>query len=278
MKNIFLISIIISFFRCSNVTKPEDARIYKDSSPAWSPEGKEIVYNHSSLGEDNKYPDGLYMIDTTGNYRTLIKEGKSWEPDWSPDGEKVSYSDGNNLFTIDVKYKSIINITNQDSFLTFPSWHPAGERLTFSKIKLSYKNYFGRFSYYKIYDTWIDSEEKTPLVKGFASDWSPSGEKLVYTSHIDTSTDIYGIFTYGIYTYDVNRDSVTLLFNLDQDISFKCSWSSNREKIAFEKRWVKEIWIMNSDGTNPNFLVNGTSPSFSPDSKKNCILPICGRQ
>ena len=55
--------------------------------------------------------------------------------------------------------------------------------------------------------------------------------------------------------------------NQDGGLLFK-SWSPSGGKIVFEKRRLGEIWLMNSDGSDPHFLVNGMYPSFSPDSKK----------
>jgi len=37
--------------------------------------------------------------------------------------------------------------------------------------------------------------------------------------------------------------------------------------IAFDRRSLREIWVMNRDGSDAHFVTAGTTPSFSPDSR-----------
>jgi hypothetical protein len=53
------------------------------------------------------------------------------------------------------------------------------------------------------------------------------------------------------------------------------SVSPDGKLVAFDRGRNNEVWLMNRDGSNPHFLTNGTTPSFSPDGTR---LAVGGAQ
>ena len=253
----------LSLKQCFDTTfSDDDKQIYQDIYPAWSPDGKHIAYYHNS--EDKKSKDGLYLIDTAGLNKELLVKGKSFECNWSPDGNQIAYSDGDNIFTFNIHEKNINDITKNELFLTMPVFSSDSQRLIFSKIEDNeyYRNWMLKVENY-IY--FVNTKIRQKLnVKGFGFEWSPTGNEIVYTVLIDSST-----YDFGIKKYNLDTNTEILIYNeLGAGGPLLKSWSQDGKKIAFEKRSVEEIWLMNSDGSDPHFLVNGMYPSFSPDSKK----------
>ena len=46
------------------------------------------------------------------------------------------------------------------------------------------------------------------------------------------------------------------------------SWSHDSTRIAFERVWPDQIWVMKADGTNVWMLATGARTAWSPDGMK----------
>ena len=268
MKNNFKILLVILIIsttnqkQCSETTFSDDKKIYQDICPAWSPDGSQIAYYHYS--DNKKNANGLYIIDTLGLQKDLLVKGKCYECDWSPDGDQIVYSDGNNIFVYNYHKNNINNITKVDSFLIMPVFSFNGEKIIFSKINYTLL-FFEWIINVENFIYSIDTGLKQKLnLNGFGFEWSPIGNEVVYTVLTDSIKFKDGI---NKFNFDTNTEMLVYKENQDGGLLFK-SWSPSGGKIVFEKRRLGEIWLMNSDGSDPHFLVNGMYPSFSPDSKK----------
>ncbi len=56
-----------------------------DQSPAWSPDGKWLVFQ--SLGRGA----GLWRIPASGGEAEPVAEGRAYRPSWSPDGKEIYF-------------------------------------------------------------------------------------------------------------------------------------------------------------------------------------------
>lgn len=76
--------------------------------------------------------------------------------------------------------------------------------------------------------------------------------------------------TYAIRSVQADGTGLTTLYHSDSPIGSP-DVSPDGRLIAFDRRSLNEIWVMNRDGSNAHFVAAGTTPSFSPDGKQLAI-------
>ena len=112
-----------------NLTQTSDAH---DRSPAWSPNGKHIVYISDKSGEQE-----LWVIDHDGGEPKQLTEGSGgrlYQPSWSPDNEHIAYEDQmGKLRVINVNTKAEIQVADEPSGRVGDyTWSPHGGFLAFT--------------------------------------------------------------------------------------------------------------------------------------------------
>ncbi|MBN1571224.1 MAG: PD40 domain-containing protein [Acidobacteria bacterium] len=106
-----------------------------DTSPVWSPSGKQIAFSSSREGRGGQ----IFICDVDGsNVRRIVKEGgDAASPAWSPDGRWLAFqwkphlSTNYDLFMADVAGGSIRQLTSGAGSNESPSWAPDGRHLAF---------------------------------------------------------------------------------------------------------------------------------------------------
>lgn len=94
-------------------------------------------------------------------------------------------------------------------------------------------------------------------------DWSPDGEKLAF-SNVDEESRNFEVYISDAFGANITRVDLPLSGGVHKGSP---SWSPNGEQIAFVQ-WgagVSKIHIMNSDGSDVQFLIEGDNPDWSPD-------------
>jgi Tol biopolymer transport system component len=152
-----------------------------DDAPAWSPDGKTIVFQRQVTASNWD----LYGISPTGSgLRRLTRDPlQQINPTWSPDGSRLAFSEqqknGNwvvssmRLDGSDRKLLTDQKLSSQD-----PSWSPDGEKIAFILQELS--------------RSWIavvaadggEAERISPqsLVTPESPFWSPDSKKIAFAS------------------------------------------------------------------------------------------------
>jgi tricorn protease len=110
-----------------------DSQGVKDSYPAWSPDGKWILYYSDKTGEYEIYltsPKGKKNIQLTKNSHTW-----RFPAVWSPDSTKILFSDKNQNFQfMDIKTKEITIIDKaKQSDITDYEWSPDSQWIVYTK-------------------------------------------------------------------------------------------------------------------------------------------------
>ena len=255
-----------------NLTNPASR---SHQTPAWSPDGRRIVFSADRDGKGSYTSIWLVDMDDLGGIpspinRTHAYEGTDFErpadPAWSPDGRRIAFSairDGNaDIWLIDVDGSNLRPLTHNSKEDQQPTWSPDGQHIAFTSDR------DGNV------DIWLmdmDGEEKRNLTNYSKRDayhrtptWSPDGQHIAFTSDRDSNADIWLI--------DVDSKETRNLTKDEKANDLQPAWSSDG-RIAFTsyRDDNSEIYVMDADGSNLRRLTYNSEvdqqPAWSPDGR-----------
>lgn len=232
-------------------------------TPAWSPDGKWIVYTSYAAHNPN-----LIMIDSLAKKvkRTLLKmPGLNSTPAWSPTGNRIALmlsKDKNSEIYVLENNLELKRLTRHFNIDTSPTWSPDGKKIAFT----SDRSGTGRP---QIYIMSAEKGDKGGVKRiSFGStyndnpSWSPNGDKIAYTSLAGR--------TFQIKTYDIGKHK-SQFFTTGAGSKEEPGWSPDGSFIAYRKtdhKGVPQIFIQkigSSKVRQLSFLSGGgTSPAWSP--------------
>ena len=220
-----------------------------DGFPALSPDGLRVVFDSNRLrGADEPFnTSDLFVMRTDGTAQTLLIRGSS--ATWAPDGKRIAFhasASGNGqpikpdpgAATSD----NDIFVVNVDDFLNNRA---RPRNITNSSAA-------------------IDDDP----------DWSPDGQKIVFTSHAVTD-DPTNSATAEIYAIDPDGAGTPARLTNNTEEERAPAWSPDGKRIVFCCRRGGpdfEICVMNADGTGQVQITDNSvpdlTPSWSPDGKR----------
>ena len=138
-----------------------------DSSPAWSPRGRRLVFVR---GGD------LYAIGADGKGLRRLTRGRAddSDPAWSPDGRRIAFARNGALYVINANGSSARRLTT-DVQVDGVSWSPEGTTIAFGTS-------YGYEGSIELIDR-AGGESWAPLrgeEDDRSPDWSPDGRSLVF--------------------------------------------------------------------------------------------------
>jgi Tol biopolymer transport system component len=260
-----------------------------DGYPAWSPDGKRIIYYHYGISHINingAYhinPDsvGLWMINADGTNPRLILKGVGECARWGPDGRWIAFVFKGQIYKAQivgdkVDPNTIFQLTTKGSN-SYPSWSPDGQWIAYvntecgSALEPPPPNSCG------ILIVKSDGMKKRFVLRGGYPDWAPDGKSLIFVRRGNICR---------VNLSDTSQIVKLTSFDQDQyvDIGYpRCS--PDGTKIVFELAGAVNaenlkfgIWLMNADGTNLKYLGPGSSPSWSPDGQKIVYIGSSGKE
>jgi TolB protein len=167
-----------------------------NSSPSWSPDGKQIAFESSQGGDPE-----IFIADADGGHlhRVTFAVGVSTSPAWNPKTGKqlafvsdragtpvlyLSNSDGSNVEKVDLP---------DMGYVIDPAWSPNGQMLAFSWRRPS--------GNYDIYAMDIVSHQLVELTRDAARNerpsWAPDGRHIVFESTRTGTRQIWSMLADG---------------------------------------------------------------------------------
>lgn len=174
-----------------------------DTSPAWAPSGRELVFVSQRDGNRE-----IYAVDIDGkNLRNLTNHpSDDWTPAWSPDGAQVVFSSnrtGNwDVFLLNPADGGVTQITTDEGGDISPVWSPDGEKIAFCSK---------RDGNWEIYTMRADGSGLKRLTRNEANDlspiWNPTGDLIAYETNVDGNVEIYVMSAEGGNPRNISRTS-----------------------------------------------------------------------
>ena len=155
--------------------------------PAWSPDGKKIIFISPCMGMDEIYfGASLYLMNADGSDLVLVSSvpGGDFDPAWSPDGKLIAFTslrtgqmeifvmNADDMTSITQVTKGVKGVEARQ-----PAWSPEGLQIAFA-VK--------RFGVYQLWLMNVDGAGQKQIVRSgvtffdYLPTWSPDGQLILF--------------------------------------------------------------------------------------------------
>ena len=235
--------------------------------PFWNKDASSLVATRTLNNNTNIF---IFEKDTDNTLSNPVQLTRTQDkyPNICPDGKKIVFqsdrSENWQIFTINIDGTDLKRLTENNANDEHPSWSANGTKITFVS---------DRDGNSEIYVMNADGSDQKNISNHPSDDrhpnWSPDNKKIVFNSSRNEKKEL-SIFVMN----SDGSDVISLSKPEDKEIESYTSFLPDGSKIVFV-RWFAdsngEIFIMNSDGTEPKRLTNNSFfdgyPCWSPDGR-----------
>jgi Tol biopolymer transport system component len=233
-----------------------------DVDPDYSTNGRDIVFTSNRTGNND-----IFIVGNRGGTPVNLTNNSAndgWAR-WAPDGRHIvfhSNRDGNfELYVMNSDGSGQLRVTNYAGVDQYPDWSPDGHEIAFRRDLDIHVLDVSTGQTRRLTDA-------PPLNQMPA--WSPNGKQLVFMSMRSGYISVYVMNADGSGQTNLTPKDAG---DLDSDwVSRAPSWSTTGRQIYFMSSRPStgldiEVFIMNSDGSDPTPLTSTIGADGSPRSR-----------
>jgi len=214
---------------------------YENRNPAWSPDGKQIVFSSNRDGDIE-----IFSIDANGTNLQQLTENSADDnyPVWSPDGNRIAfYSNRDGVFGLFVMnadgrdQRRLVEVKGLSDVIPVeakPVWSPDGKYIAFAGDGM------------QLFMVNADNSQVTQLTTDnkWISDpsWSPDSIKITFTTKAKGG--------YAVFIVDINTKTIEQI-SVESDWIWETEWSKDGTQILYSAEDVNgdtEIFIKSTVG------------------------------
>ena len=236
-------------------------------SPAWSPDGREIVFAmHGSL----------WKVPVKGGEAGQITSSPEYdsEPQWSPDGRRIAFTRDNGrameIWLVNADGSSPHQLTNAAAISVDPEWHSADQIFYASN---SGGNTMG------LWQIKADGSGAQPVLadanQSIEPTSSPDGRSVVFLSSRENMPGLQASYGSGdFWRLNVADKSLHLLLRQETLWHARPRWSPDGHRIVYVSLQTghNQLFVMDADTGIPVQITympaEPFTPSWSPDAQK----------
>jgi eukaryotic-like serine/threonine-protein kinase len=250
-------------------------------NPAWSPDGREIVYATSPANSPHsrsKANSQLRVVNVeTGEHRPFdIGSGKdAVQPSWSPNGARIAYwglrGTDRDIWTVSARGGEPLPVTSDDATDWNPVWSPDGKYLYFASDS------HGVMRFWRVQIDQMTGRvigEREAVTGSGAESWHPSfsrdGKRMAYVNYMVKEN-------FQLVGFDPQKEIIvgpqTLITSGERRVT--------APELSPDGQWLayytfgspqEDLFIARQDGSEPRQLTNDRRrdrvPRWSPDGKR----------
>jgi eukaryotic-like serine/threonine-protein kinase len=238
--------------------------------PTWSPDGTRLAFTSPCEDKQDIYPGaGIYVIDLadpSATTKVIASLEGEFDPAWSPDGKRIAFTSLRNqvpaIFVINLEDNIIQELSQSSKPDKQPAWSPSGTQIAFVR----------QYLYSQI---WIMSDNGqtqnrfSPLgpLNNLWPSWSNDGQVVFYSQ-----STVEKFNPWLVYRRYEDRDTsveTRIPSNPRDDVGpyVQVRSSPDGSLLAYES-WPDgdnhDIYIMNTNGSNPQRLTTDPGYDFGP--------------
>jgi Tol biopolymer transport system component len=214
--------------------------------PAWSPDGKQIVYL-----QESENGASIWLCDPDGkDPRMLVASGSNMEPSWLPDSKHIVWF----ALTPGKAVSSQLNIMNVETLETRPLFSDP-KQVTFSNLMPAVSPDGTRVAFVS---------NRSGSYRIWLSNLDGSDARLVSPLSADLDERLQLPIEQKVPSWSQDGRWIAHWEGVEMDHMSKFTGKPDREKDALiERSW--NVWIVGSDGKNKRKAGHGDDPNWSPD-------------